>query len=150
MLQDYCPGAVDDSKGTAERSHFLQAPACNAFAALKAAIASHPVLRMPNPQLPFTITCDASDVAVGAVLEQDNGHGPRPVAFISKKLSAAELNYAARDKELLGVTYSLQHLISRLRAGQALYIAHGSSIVAIPAHAAHTDGAVGTLGGDCC
>ena len=108
MLQDYCPGAVDDSKGTAERSHFLQAPACNAFAALKAAIASHPVLRMPNPQLPFTITCDASDVAVGAVLEQDDGHGPRPVAFISKKLSAAELNYAARDKELLGVTYSLQ------------------------------------------
>ena len=80
----------------------------HSFRLLKAALVSTPVLRMPDSHLPFHIITDASDLAVGAILEQDDGNGPRPVAYASKRLSSAEANYSIRDKELLAVHYALR------------------------------------------
>jgi hypothetical protein len=68
---------------------------------------STPVLCIPNPELPFTVTTDASDFAMGAVLQQDQGQGPQPVAFTSRKMNAAERNYPAHDKELLAIMHAL-------------------------------------------
>src|SRR5262249_53936870 len=45
----------------------------NAFAALKTALTSAPILGIPRPDKPFVVTTDASDVALGAVLSQDLG-----------------------------------------------------------------------------
>ena len=42
---------------------------------LKVALASSPVLRLPDFECQFVVTTDASDVAVGAILEQDFGYG---------------------------------------------------------------------------
>jgi hypothetical protein len=75
-----------------------------AFRRLKEALSSAPVLGMPLQGRPYHVLCDASDVAVGAILEQDG----KPVAFVSKRLSAAETNYSIRDKELLAVTHALR------------------------------------------
>jgi hypothetical protein len=68
-----------------------------------------PVLAIPspNPDHPFAITTDASNFAVGGVLTQDQGHGPQPVAYTSRKLSNAEQNYAAHEKELLAIMHAL-------------------------------------------
>ena len=40
------------------------------FEELKAYLTTAPIVRAPNWQLPFEVMCDASDLAIGAVLEQ--------------------------------------------------------------------------------
>src|SRR3954462_4413005 len=79
-----------------------------AFQELKALMSQTPVLCIPDPTLPFTVTTDASDFALGGVLTQDQGHGPQPVAFISRKMNPAERNYAAHEKEMLAIIHVLK------------------------------------------
>src|SRR4051812_10892204 len=67
-----------------------------------------PILCIPDPVLPFSVTTDASDFALGGVLMQDQGNGPQPVAFISRKMNPAERNYAAHEKEMLAIIHALK------------------------------------------
>ena len=53
------------------------------------------------------VTTDASDAAVGAILEQDFGNGLQPVAFASRKLNGVEMRYSAYERELLGIVWAL-------------------------------------------
>ncbi|KAL1129493.1 hypothetical protein AAG570_012438 [Ranatra chinensis] len=75
----------------------------------KTRLCEDPVLRFPNFSLPFVITTDASQVAVGAVLSQVDSGGDRPVAYASKKLTPAESRYNAIERELLGVVWAVEH-----------------------------------------
>ena len=68
--------------------------ACTAaFEQLKSLLSSAPVLLFPDLTKPFVVYTDASKVALGAVLLQDQGEGLQPVAFFSKKFSGAETRY---------------------------------------------------------
>ena len=51
-----------------------------AFEKLKNLISMHPILRFPNFEKQFTLTTDASNYAIGAVLSQE-GH---PVCYASR------------------------------------------------------------------
>ena len=77
------------------------------FNRLKLALTTAPVLRLPNFEKQFVVTTDASDAAVGAILEQDFGNGLQPVAFASRKLNGAEMRYSAYERELLGIVWAL-------------------------------------------
>ena len=79
-----------------------------AFDTLKEKLTTAPVLLLPDPNKPFTITTDASDFAIGAVLTQDQGKGEQPVAYESRKLSPAEQNYAVHEKELLAIVHAIR------------------------------------------
>ncbi|GJP32826.1 hypothetical protein CLOM_g17423, partial [Closterium sp. NIES-68] len=70
---------------------------------LKQALTSAPVLILPDPERDYVIEADASNQAVGAVLMQDQGNGLQPIAYLSKKLHGAELNYPIHDKEALAI-----------------------------------------------
>jgi RNase H-like domain found in reverse transcriptase len=59
-----------------------------AFATIKKAFSTAPVLRLPDPSKPFTVTTDASDFGIGGVLEQDFEDGAHPIAYVSRKLNA--------------------------------------------------------------
>ena len=48
----------------------------NAFEILKAKLSVAPILRGPNWTLPFHISTDASDMAIGGVLGQKEGQSP--------------------------------------------------------------------------
>ena len=68
-----------------------------AFNRLKLALTTAPVLKLPDFDRQFVVTTDASDAAVGAILEQDFGNGLQPVAFASRKLNDAEMRYSAYE-----------------------------------------------------
>ena len=70
-----------------------------AFNRLKLALTTAPVLRLPDFERQFVVTTDASDAAVGAILEQDFGNGLQPVTFASRKLNGAEMRYSAYERE---------------------------------------------------
>src|SRR5277367_1484973 len=78
-----------------------------AFDTLKAKLSVAPVSRGPNWTLPFHISTDASDSAIGAVLGQKKDHTTHAIYFISKNLAPAELNYTVTEKEFLAVVYAI-------------------------------------------
>ncbi|KAG7668776.1 hypothetical protein KSW81_003798 [Nannochloris sp. 'desiccata'] len=77
------------------------------FDELKRAVTTAPVLQVYDPTQQCVVCTDASNIAVGAVLMQaasdGSGAAPKPVAFFSRKLRGAELNYDARTKEFLAI-----------------------------------------------
>ncbi|KAJ9511158.1 hypothetical protein QJQ45_013227 [Haematococcus lacustris] len=70
-----------------------------AFHELKSAVANVPMLRLPDHTQPFQVYCDASLQGVGAVLMQDG----YPLAYLSKKLSSAEVSYTTGEQEMLAL-----------------------------------------------
>jgi hypothetical protein len=77
------------------------------FQQLKAAIQQQPVLILPDPNLPYVVHTDASQHAVGAVLQQDQGRGLQPIAYLSKKMLDAESRYPTHEQELLAIIVAL-------------------------------------------
>jgi hypothetical protein len=78
-----------------------------AFSTLKHQLSTAPILRGPYWTLPFHISSDASDTAIGAVLGQEEDHLPYAIYFISKNMSPAELNYTVSENEFLVVIYAI-------------------------------------------
>ncbi|CAI7759517.1 unnamed protein product [Closterium sp. NIES-54] len=79
-----------------------------AFEELKTSLTSPPSLAVPNPELPYFIWCDASDVALGAVLCHEQEAGLQPIAFESRKLTSAERTYPIHKREALAVVHALK------------------------------------------
>ncbi|KAJ9509896.1 hypothetical protein QJQ45_011500 [Haematococcus lacustris] len=71
----------------------------DAFNALKQAISNVPMLKLPDHSKPFQVHCDASLEGIGAVLMQDG----YPLAYYSRKLIPAEVNYTTGEQELLAL-----------------------------------------------
>ena len=57
------------------------------FEELKSHLTTAPVVRAPNWQFPFEVMCDASDLAIGAVLGQREDGKPHVVYYVSKTLN---------------------------------------------------------------
>jgi len=76
----------------------------DAFRYLKGAFTTAPVLLHFNPEKESFVETDSSDFALGGVLSQKDDEGKlHPVAFHSRKLMPAEINYEIHDKELLAI-----------------------------------------------
>ena len=60
----------------------------------------------PNWSSLFELMCDASDVAVGAVLGQRRNKVFHSIYYASKTLQGAQLNYTVTEKELLAVVFA--------------------------------------------
>lgn len=81
------------------------AEAAAAFEALKTAVTSAPVLRLPNFDQQFVVECDASTHGFGAVLLQDK----HPVAFFSQPVAPHHRSLAAYERELIGLVHAVRH-----------------------------------------
>ena len=78
------------------------------FKFLKDSLTNAPLLRSPDWSKPFRGHIDASQEAVGGTLTQPFPDGEHPIAYSSQKLSPAERNYSASDRELLGLVSFLK------------------------------------------
>lgn len=71
-----------------------------AFEKCKSSLVEKTMLSNPAVEYEMSIMVDASDNAVGAVVQQLSPKGWQPLSFFSRKLSTAEKKYSAYDREL--------------------------------------------------
>ena len=90
----------------------MWSPACQgAFDGLRSILANAVMRHHFDPSLPTTITTDAADGCLGAAMHQAkpaNPLQPQPMAFMSKTMILAGLNYFIHDKELLAIVHALE------------------------------------------
>ena len=111
-----------------------------AFEALKEAMCSDTVLRMPRQGEVFQLYTDASHIAIGAVLCQIDPVDKKshPCAYGSRKFNDQELKLSTPCKELLAIVYALNlwsfyicgnpvHIFSDCRAWTFLKVQSGVS-----------------------
>lgn len=79
-----------------------------AFRYFKKKLTSPPVLSFPNFKKPFVLSTDASGKAIGAVLSQLHGDNEKPIAYASRQLNKAELNYSVTEQECLAVVWAIK------------------------------------------
>ena len=91
-------------------SHTRLSPKSNFDLKSKQILANATLLVHPDHTAPLNITCDASDFAVGGVLQQYFNNVWQLLLFFSKKLTPAETRYSALDRELLAVYATIRHI----------------------------------------
>ncbi len=88
-----------------------------AFEASRSDLTSENLLVHYDGDKEIVLSCDASPYGVGCVLQHRTDDGERPIAFASRKLNSAELNYSQLEKEglalVFGVTKFRQYLLGR-------------------------------------
>ena len=80
-------------------------------------ITSAPILSHFDHTLSTRIHSDASQYAIGGWIEQEHPDGWFPVVFVSRKLTAHEINYANPEREMLAMVYTLEKQGHYLRCG---------------------------------
>lgn len=86
------------------------------FSKIKTQLANATLLAHPCSTARRSLTCDASDNAIGAVIHQHIGNKIQPLAFFSKKLNDAERKYSPFDRELLAIYKAIKHFKYLLEA----------------------------------
>nr|GEY40774.1 reverse transcriptase domain-containing protein [Tanacetum cinerariifolium] len=77
---------------------------------------------------PFELMCDASNYAVGAVLEQRIEKHFRPIHYASKTMNQAEANYTTTEKEMLAVVYAFEKFRSYLIMNKSIVYTDHSAL----------------------
>lgn len=97
----------------------------DSFQTLKVAFTTAPILCHFKPDRPIVIETDASDFAIAGVLSQpspENAKILHPVAFYSRKLQPAELNYDIFNKEMLAIVEALKQWRAYLEGAEGITV----------------------------
>lgn len=116
FIRDYSKVVSPLTALTKKDSAFTWSDKCqSAFESLKTRFTSAPILRHFDPNATTYLETDASDYAIGTILSQNGEDGLlHPIAFDSRKLLPAELNYEIHDKELLAIVWAFKRWRSML------------------------------------
>lgn len=88
----------------------------DAFQHCKDSLAQAALLAHPDCSAKLALVTDASDKAIGAVLQQLRDESWEPLAFFSRKLSPAQARYSPYDRELLAIYESIKYFRHMLEA----------------------------------
>ncbi|XP_050665912.1 uncharacterized protein LOC126966079 [Leptidea sinapis] len=80
-----------------------------AFKRCKSSLSHATLLAHPDTTAELAIQTDASDHAIGAVLQQSKGNTWQPLAFFSRKLSPSQKKYSPYDRELLAIYEAIRY-----------------------------------------
>ncbi|XP_060177823.1 uncharacterized protein LOC132607758 [Lycium barbarum] len=98
-----------------------------AFEELKVRLTTAPIIISPDWSLPFELMCDASCLAIGAVLGQRHNKIMHPIYYASRTLNAAQMNYTVTEQELFAIVFAFEKFRAYLL---------GSKVVVYTDHAA--------------
>ena len=87
----------------------VTAEAEKAFSSVKASLAAATSLHHYNPEATLVLKTDASQLAVGAVLQQVIHGEVQPLEFFSRKLQPAQVRYSTFGRELLAIYLAVKH-----------------------------------------
>lgn len=93
-------------------SHLWGKDQDEAFEATKRALTGDLVLGIADRTRPFTLHCDASITALGAILYQEYDGKLRVIAYASRGLNKTEQNYPAHKREFLALKWSMTEKFS--------------------------------------
>ena len=77
------------------------------------------------------IVCDASHNRLGAVLEQLNSDGWRPISFASRYLNEAEKNYSTNELEMLAVLWGAEYFRNYVLGRKFLIVTDHKALVSL-------------------
>nr|GEV36221.1 reverse transcriptase domain-containing protein [Tanacetum cinerariifolium] len=80
----------------------------DAFKTVKKKVTKTLILVVLNWNLPFELICDASDIAIGAVLRQRKTKHFQPIHYASKTMTEAQIHYTTMEKEMIAVVYAFE------------------------------------------
>ena len=110
FVKDFAERAKPLTRLTEAHTQFCWDAECEkSFDDLKKSMTSTKLLAFPVLTEPFILDCDASAHGVGAVLSQVHKGEEKVVAYFSRTLSRAEMNYCATRRELLAVVRAIEH-----------------------------------------
>jgi len=89
----------------------------DAFKTLKQCLITSPILAHPKKEGLFTVTTDASDIALGAVLSQEMNGIDYVISYASKKLNPTEQRYHINEKEGMAITWAVHKKFRRYLHG---------------------------------
>ena len=110
----FCPNFARIAKPltdlTSPKRSFVWSDECQiAFDQLKLLICSNPVLKSPDFTKPFVLQVDASEIAAGAVLLQEDNEGVlHPVSYASTKFKPYQKQYSTIEKEAVALLMALE------------------------------------------
>ncbi|CAB0030022.1 unnamed protein product, partial [Trichogramma brassicae] len=108
FIKDYARIASPLSNLTKKNKPFEWTEECEtSFLTLKQHLCKAPILQFPDMNQKFTLTTDASDYAIGAVLSQTVDGNDLPVSYLSRSLNKHEINYTTTEKECLAALYAM-------------------------------------------
>lgn len=103
-----------------DKSFVFDKECVDAFETLKSKLVSELVVISSDWSLPFEIMCDASDIAIGAILEQRRDKLLHVIYHTSHVLNPSQRNYATTGKELLAVLYAFDDFRSYLLGSKVI------------------------------
>lgn len=81
----------------------------DAFNKCKSCLAEATTLAHPDPEAELAIHTDASETAIGAVLQQRKNDSWEPLGFFSRHLKPSQRKYSPYDRELLAIYDAIRH-----------------------------------------
>lgn len=105
LLNEFLKGAKknDQTKIIWTPESLLQFDKC------KKELADAALLTCPNDKYSLGLFTDASNVAIGCALQQQEADGWKPIGFFSRKLNQTQRNYSTYDRELLSIYESIKY-----------------------------------------
>lgn len=93
---------------TGKETPFVWTDECEkSFNTLKNALTNAPILAYPDFTKPFRITVDASMMACGAYISQENDGIDKPIAYISRTFKKGENNKPIIENELIAIHFAI-------------------------------------------
>jgi transposase InsO family protein len=110
FIKDYSKKALPLTKLTRKDTPFRWGTEHDdAFESLKQACVNPPTLATFRSNEPLRMETDASDLALGACITQEQDGHWHPIAYYSRKFSGPEERYDVHDKELMAIVDALEH-----------------------------------------